>query len=111
MIINNFIFHTGIAVPANGNVFENYNSGFNTNITISIGGSATTRSIHFEAKGDTGDWIPMICYNVSTNAIANNTTGIADEIWTTDITGIKSVRCRVASLAGGSLSIVGKVVG
>jgi hypothetical protein len=81
------------------------------NLTLSITGTATSRTVIFEGKGEVGDYVAVRGFNVKTGVLENQTTGTTDEIWIFDVTGFKTFRARVSAISGGNLSVTGKLVG
>jgi hypothetical protein len=80
-------------------------------LTIQIMGTSTSRSIVFQAKGAASDaiWDSIMGVNLTTFAAAVNTTGNR-EFWQFDVTGLKEIKIRVNSVAGGYVTIKGRAV-
>lgn len=110
MVKDNVVFQDKITAPANGIEYEMDNLQDETSITVTISGTATARTVIFEAKGLVGNYLPVCAFNESTMTMATQTTGVNDEMWTIDLTGKSRFRCRVSAVSGGNLSVAGKVI-
>ena len=104
-------FHTLATATATG---EEYNIKFNYDndlvMVVSIGGTATSRTLVFQAKDDNGNWVNVLGYNATDATSAITTTSIANEIWKLDLTGFAGFRVSITAIAGGNVSVTGKVV-
>lgn len=100
------VFHAAATVAAVGLVFpvENYRI-----LTIEISGTSTSRSIEFIGRGISGANRPLMGVRLSDFAIATNTVATG-EIWQFDITGLSSVLMNLTVVAGGSVTVQGRVV-
>ncbi len=105
----NWVFHNASTSAGNGNVFK-IRGDFQT-INIEITGTATSSTVKFEGRShDNGNWYSISGINISTLTIASQTTG-KKELWQFDLTGLIEFRTKIDSIAGGNLSIIGRVVG
>jgi len=100
------VFHDAATVPANGTVFTV--GGYKT-LTVEIYGTSTSRTIEFKARGPAGVDRALMGVRLSDLATAISTTGTG-EIWQFDITGLTSVFMNLSAVAGGNVSVKGKVV-
>jgi len=79
-------------------------------MVISIGGTATSRTLIFQAKDDNGNWVNVLGYNATDATSSTTTTSIANEIWKIDLTGFVGFRVNITSIAGGNVNVIGMVV-
>lgn len=78
--------------------------------TLEISGTSTSRTILFECQSVGGAWYPIQGVRLSDLSMATQTTG-KDEVWQFDITGLAAFRARITAIAGGNISVKGRVVG
>ena len=100
------IFHDAVSATGNGLIYSV--AGYKT-LTVEIYGTSTGRQINFMARGPAGADRPITGLRISDLATDTGTTGTA-EIWQFDIAGLVSVLCPIASVAGGNVSVRGRVV-
>lgn len=106
--LNRFTFQDAVTSTGNGQELR-INNGLS--LTLSLSGTASARTVTFEGKGETGDFVPVKGYNLETSDLATQSSGITDEIWVFDVVGIDYFRVKVDSISGGNLSAKGKLVG
>lgn len=104
--ISNHTFHNNTIAISNGNIL-NIITGMVT-MNIFITGNATGTTCIFEGKDEDGNWYPVNCANLSSNAYANQTTG-KNEVWQADLTSWFAFRIRISAITNGGLTIKGKV--
>jgi len=110
MVKDNVIFQNAITAPANGLEYVLDNLEDNTEITVSITGTATARTVVFEAQGLVGGYVPINGFNENSAVLATQSTGTTDELWTLSIGGMSKFRCKVTAVSGGNLTVAGKVI-
>lgn len=100
------VFHNAATVAGLGLVFPVDTFRI---LTIEISGTSTSRSVEFIARGLAGINRPLIGIRLSDFATATNTV-TTGEIWQFDITGLSFVLMNLAIVAGGNVTIQGRVV-
>lgn len=100
-----FNFHENAVSAQNGNEYE---VSMNSVITFEVTGTSTSRTLVFEGLGISGAWYPIKCCNLSTLTLATQTTG-NNELWQADISGLVKFRVRISAVAGGDVTVKGKV--
>lgn len=109
-IISSHMFHNKSINVGDGIEYSPIKGSSEMILSISISGTATARTVVFEAKGSIGGYVPIICSNISNTVFSSTSSGTSDEIWQVDLAGIKSFRARISSISGGYLSISGEIV-
>lgn len=99
-------FHTTATVAANGTPISV--DGFKS-LTIEIYGTSTTRTVTFYGKSKSGILRAIQGCRVSDFTMATSTTG-NNEIWQFDITGLDYVIMDLTAVAGGNVSIAGRMI-
>lgn len=102
-------FQDAVSAAGNGSEFLVSAKEAYKTITVEITGTSTSRTIAFEGKSTSGTWYPIMGVRLSDFAMATQTTG-KGEIWQFDVTGLDSFRSRLASVAGGNVTVKGKAV-
>ena len=103
---NDVTFHDSAIIAANG---TEVTVGGYKNLTIEIYGTSTTRTVTFYGKGVSGTLRALTGVNIGDLSTATSTTATG-EIWQFDITGLESVVMDLTAVAGGNVSIKGRVV-
>ena len=111
-MINNWIqhtFHDVATVAANGAALDV--DGFKT-LTVEVYGTSTSRNINFLGKGPSGATrsLPGCKMSGDTNFTMATSTTSTGEIWQFDITGLEYVLMDLTAVAGGNVSIKGRVL-
>lgn len=78
-------------------------------LTIEIYGTSTSRTIAFIGRGPSGTDRAIMGVRLSDLATAVSTTGTG-ELWQFDVTGLVSVFCDLQAVAGGNVSVKGRMV-
>lgn len=99
-------FHDAATVASNGTVVAV--GGFK-NLTVEIYGTSTSRTVTFYGKSKSGTLRPMQGVRVSDFAMSLNST-TKDEIWQFDITGLDYVVMDLTAVAGGDVSVKGRMI-
>jgi len=94
----------------NGSEYLIPNVGSNTVMGLSIFGTAATYTIHFEAKGNIGDYQVFGVWDETKMDLITSATETSGKLFTVDLTGKVSFRVRLSSVTGGYLSASGKVI-
>lgn len=100
-------FHNAATVAANGAAAVV--AGYKT-LTIEIYGTSTSRTITFYGKSASGTLRAISGVKLSDLSIATNTTGTA-EIWVFDVSGLESVTIDLTAVAGGNVTVKGRLCG
>lgn len=106
-VTQSFVFHNAISEAAAGEIFE---VGKHKTLSVSIRGTATSRTVQFYALNEIGEDIPINGYNISTGVLAVSTSGINSEIWVFDVSGIERIKMNISTISGGNLMVKGKAV-
>lgn len=106
----NWIFHSESISASNGYEYLIANVGANTTMSLAIDGTATTYTIHFEAKGNIGDYQAVGVWDETKMKLITEATETSGKLFTTDLTGKSSFRVKLSAIDGGNLSAQGKVV-
>lgn len=107
--ISDFTFQGAATSAGNGNVLTISKP---VDLEIEIYGTATSSTLVFEMRGKGSAWIPLIGDKEGDPSftIASQTTGI-NECWGIDVPSTATqIRMRIASISGGNLTVVGKVM-
>ena len=99
-------FHEATTAAKRGNLY--YVKDMAT-LTVEIYGTSTSRTVEFKAISASGTERAISGIKLDGLTVANQTTG-NNEIWTFDISGLYKVIMDVTAVAGGNISIKGKVV-
>lgn len=106
-IIKKFYLQNAATSTGNGTPFNVTNQ---DEIIFVTSGTSTSRTLVFEISDDDGaTYVPLSCVNLSTLAIASTTTGNG-EVWSANVRGINYFRVRISAVAGGNLTVKGKVL-
>ena len=101
-------FHDGSTTVSVGEVLGVQNGAEILSVEIKTVGTATVK---FEAKGQLGQWLPLIgTKKASTIVILTETSDIAP-FYQFDIAGYNAIRMNVTATSGSPLYISGKVIG
>jgi hypothetical protein len=100
------VFHSNATSTGNG--IEKKVGNFKT-LTIEIFGTSSSRTLTFNAKMKSGTIRAITGVRLSDMSTGTSTTGTG-EIWQFDITGLESVIFPLTALAGGDLSVKGRMV-
>lgn len=103
-------FHNETTAIGNGTEYSVSMGGSNLMMIISTAGTSTARTIHFEGKAQSGEWVAIKCYNKTNTTSATSSTGTTPEIWECGLEGLQKFRVRISAVSGGNLSIFGEVV-
>ena len=104
--ITDVIFHDGATSTGDGTEVGTY--AYNK-LTIEISGTSATRTVNFKCKSFSGTAVDLSGVNITDLSNAVNTTG-SGEIWQFDITGIHYVYINISAIAGGNVSVKGRLV-
>ena len=111
MVKTNVIFHNEAIATGNGEEFSiKFNYSNDLTLALDITGTATSRTLVFQAKAQNGNWINVIGYNSTDASSAITTTSTDDEIWKFDLTGYTGFRVVISAIAGGNVTVIGTVV-
>jgi hypothetical protein len=108
--ISTITFHNEATQTGNGAEYSVSMGGSNLIMIISTSGTSTARTIHFEGKGQAGEWVAIKCFNKTSTTSATSSSGTSPEIWECGLEGIQKFRVRISAVSGGNLSIFGEVV-
>lgn len=97
-------FHNTTTAPGVG--YEYLINGVENTINLAITGTATAFVVVFEGQVS-NSWLPIEGRNLSTGDIGSQVY-IKDEIWQVEVSGLTKFRCRIKSIAGGNLSVLGR---
>lgn len=100
------VFQNAVTSTGNGTTFT---VGAYKTLTLEIAGTSTDRTIIFEGASVSGVYYPIMGVKLADLSMATQTTG-SGEVWTFEITGLVSFRARLASIAGGNVTVKGKAV-
>lgn len=78
-------------------------------LTVEISGTSTSRTLEFKAAGPSGAYRQLTAVRLSDFTVASSTTG-SGELWQFDVTGLSSVIMDVTAVAGGNVTVQGRVV-
>ena len=83
---------------------------YNT-VTFGISGTSSSRTVAFKGVDANGDEKTIMCVKLSDFTTASSTTGTgAAEIWQVDVTGLEKFFTDLTAVAGGNVTIKGRVV-
>lgn len=99
-------FHTNATVAANGT--DVVVSGYKT-LTVEIYGTSTSRTVTFYGKGASGTLRSIMGVKLSDFSTGINATGTG-ELWQFDVTGLESVVMDLTAVAGGNVTVPGRLV-
>jgi len=99
-------FHDAATAAADGTIFAI--DGQST-LTIEIYGTSTSRTIAFIGRGPSGTDRAIMGVRLSDLATAVSTTGTG-ELWQFDVTGLIAVFMDLQAVAGGNVSVKGRMV-
>jgi hypothetical protein len=111
MVKNIFTFQSEKTATGNGLEYQITNTGSSETIVLSMVGTATSYTIHFEGIGDVGVYQGYGMYDNTNKTVEVSTTQAGGKLWTGDITGLTKFRVRISAVSGGDLTVVGKIVG
>ena len=111
-VYSNWIFFNKTSVIGNGYEFRigNTSASASTTMVLAIEATANTYAIHFEAKGDIGDYQAVGVWDESKMKLITEATETSGKLFTTDLTGKTNFRVRLSAIDGGNLSVQGKVI-
>lgn len=103
-------FQNAVTTAGNGTAFgvTTASKSYKT-ITLEITGTSTSRTVVFEGSSVSGAWYPIQGVKLSDLSMGTQTTG-KDEVWQFEVTGLAAFRTRVSAVAGGNVTVKGKVV-
>lgn len=78
-------------------------------VTVEVTGTSTSRTIIFEGASVSGVYYAMMGVKLADFSTATQTT-TNNEVWQFDVTGLVNFRTRISAVAGGNVSVKGKVV-
>jgi hypothetical protein len=104
--VTDIVFHNAATTAVNGTTLA---VGGAKSLTIEVNGTSTSRTIIFEGAITSGAWCAIQGVKMQDLSIASQTTG-KDEIWQFDVTGLVFFRARISAIAGGSITVKGKIV-
>ena len=99
------IFHDAVVAPATSTVFE---VGAYKILTLEIYGTSATRTITFNYKGESGTLRLISGVKLSDFSMGTGTTG-SGEVWQFDISAFKYFVVDLTAVAGGNVSVKGRV--
>ena len=104
---NSVIFHDEAVSASNGTELEV--GGYKT-LAFEIYGTSTSRTVEFKCKSESGTLRSIMGVKVNDFSTATSTNGTG-EIWQFDITGLTSIIIDLTAVAGGNVSVKGRVIG
>lgn len=105
--ITDFTFQNAVTVPGNGNALTITHP---ITLDIEVYGTATSSTVVFEVLGKSGNWYVTQGIRLSDYTLATSTT-TKGELWEFEVPStVVSLRMRVASIVGGNLNVVGKIM-
>jgi hypothetical protein len=111
MVRETKIFQSEATEIGNGEVLRLTNYSANATLTLSVEGTATSRTVNFEGKAiASNDWVAIKCLNLATGNSAVSSEGTTSEIWQTSFVGLEEFRVRISAIDGGNLTVIGSVV-
>lgn len=105
--IDTHYFHTLATEASDGTAYTVTSDG--SAITFSVQGDSSSRTLVFEASINGTDFFAVKCANLTTLALATQTTG-NNELWQVDLTGFYKFRVRINAIDGGNVTVFGRVV-
>ena len=103
----NYVFFAEQAETGNSpalNIYGDYEK-----MNIEVSGTATSHTLIFEAQGIDDSWVEIGVVNLTTGATVKDIA--VKGLLRLDLTGFIKVRAKITAVAGGNLTVKGRVVG
>lgn len=105
-ILNDFIFFSNAAAAGESNVLSNPNLG--SQIIVQAGGNATNFEVQILGQADiNADFTPLSCINMTSFDVDSKIT--AAGIYAVPADGICKIKAKVNSVAGGKVTVFGRL--
>lgn len=104
--VREFALHNAVTATGNGTELTILS---NKTLTVEISGTATSHKLVFEGCSISGTWYPIQGVRLADFAMATETT-TKGEVWQFEVTGLSKFRARLATIAGGNISVRGNAV-
>lgn len=101
-----FTLHNTTITNSNGTEFT---IDYSKTLTVEISGTATSHKLVFEGCSISGTWYPIQGVRLADFAMATETT-TKGEVWQFEVTGLSKFRARLATIAGGNISVRGRAL-
>jgi hypothetical protein len=105
-LVTSHTFHDAATVAADGTPLT---VGGGKTLLVEIWGTSVSRTVGFKGAGPEGTHWSIMGVNLGTFATATSTTGTG-ELWQFDVTGLVTVIMDLEAVAGGNVSVKGRLV-
>jgi hypothetical protein len=110
-ILKNHTFHDAVTTNGNGNDLAfGGNISANAILVISISGTSAARTITFKGLDLNGNYVDILATNLVSAATATSTAGVNNEQWRVNVSGLVGFRCVLTNIAGGNLTVKGRLI-
>ena len=105
-VLDNFIFFNEATTAGESNVLSNPNLG--SQIIVQAGGTATNIDVQIFGQTDiNSDFVPLSCINMTTFNVDSKITDAG--IYAVPVDGVCKIKAKVNAVAGGNVTVFGRL--